>query len=349
MSCLKGENSIRKNMLVFAIESSCDESSVCIMDSGKKILSHIVYSQEIHKKHGGVVPELASRSHLEILQEISRNAFKEAEISPKDIDVYSATCGPGLIGGLLVGSTYAKSLAIGSKKPFIPINHLEAHILSTTYNNEINFPHLTLLLTGGHTQIYLVKDFKNILLIGETVDDALGEAFDKVAKILGLTYPGGVELEKNATHGNEDYFKLPYPMINSESLDFSFSGIKTAVNLIVKKNKLDSNFIKNMSASFQKCVVNILIKKLKNTLIKLKKKGTNIKSFSLVGGVANNKYIRSKLSELQEEHKIKMFIPLKEMMSDNAAMIAWACILKYDRKIININFKANPRLRVLND
>lgn len=336
-------------MLVFAVESSCDETSVCIMNSSKKILSHIVYSQEIHKKYGGVVPELAARSHLEILQQISKIAFNEAKIGHKNIDVYSATCGPGLIGGLLVGSTYAKSLAIGSNKPFVPINHLEAHILSVTYNNEIDLPHLTLLLTGGHTQIYLVKNFKNILLIGETVDDALGEAFDKVAKILGLTYPGGVELEKNALNGNEDYFILPHPMINSKSFDFSFSGIKTAVNLIVKKNNLDSNFIKNMSASFQKCVASILIKKLGDSLLKLKKQEITIKSFSLVGGVANNKYIRSKLSELQEEHKVKMFMPLNEMMSDNAAMIAWACIQKYNKEIIDIDFKANPRLRVLND
>ena len=336
-------------MLVFSVETSCDETSVCIMDSSKKILSHIVYSQEIHKKHGGVVPELASRSHLEILQQIGRNAFKEAKISPKDIDVYTATCGPGLIGGLLIGSTYAKALAIGSKKPFIPINHLEAHILSATYNNEVELPHLTMLLTGGHTQIYLIKNFKNIILLGETVDDALGEAFDKVAKILGLPYPGGEEVEKRAKNGNEDYFKLPCPMINSDNFDFSFSGIKSAVNLIVKKNKLDSDLINNMSASFQKCVVSILIKKLKNILIELRKQGNTLKSFSLVGGVANNNYIRLKLSELQDEYKVDMVIPLNEMMSDNAAMIAWACIRKYDKKIMNINFKPNPRLTISND
>tara|TARA_B100000029_G_scaffold445606_1_gene466180 strand:- start:401 stop:1402 length:1002 start_codon:yes stop_codon:yes gene_type:complete len=333
-------------MLVFAVESSCDETSVCIMNEYKQIFSHIIYSQEIHEKYGGVVPELASRAHLEILQQITKKAFKNTGLDPKDIDIYAATCGPGLIGGLLVGSTFAKSLAIGARKPFMPINHLEAHILSTSFNNEVKLPHLALLLTGGHTQIYLLKNNKNILLLGETIDDALGEAFDKIAKILGLQYPGGSQIEKCAKKGDEKFFNLPQPMLNDDSFNFSFSGIKTAVNLIVKKNKLDANFINNISASFQNCVVNILKTKLRRALIKLKKQGTVIKSFSLVGGVANNNYIRIKLSELKNDHKVDMLIPSNEMISDNAAMIAWACIKKYDGKNMNINFKPNPRLKI---
>jgi N6-L-threonylcarbamoyladenine synthase len=176
------------------------------MKEDKTILSHIVYSQKVHIKHGGVVPELASRAHLEILQQITKEALKESGIKLDEINLFSATCGPGLIGGLLIGSTFTKSLSIGNNKPFIPINHLEGHILSSFYNNEIKFPHLSLLITGGHTQIYFLKNYNNISLIGETIDDAIGEAFDKVAKILGLPYPGGPEIEKRAIKGNENSY-----------------------------------------------------------------------------------------------------------------------------------------------
>ena len=333
-------------MLVFAVETSCDETSVCIMDNNKKIYSHIIFSQEVHQKFGGVVPELASRAHLEIIQKITKKAFQEANIKPKEVDVYAATCGPGLIGGLLVGSTFTKSLAIGLNKPFMPINHLEAHLLSTSFNNEIVFPHISLLVTGGHTQIYLLKSYNNILLLGETVDDAVGEAFDKVAKLLGLSYPGGKQLEQKAKNGNSEIYDLPQPMVNKNNSNFSFSGIKTAVNLLCKKNELNEKFVENISASFQKCIANILYTKLENTILQLRKKKFNILSFSLVGGVANNDYIKLIISKLQNTQKINMIIPKKEMMSDNAAMIAWACIKKFDRKLIDINFKADPRLKV---
>ena len=333
-------------MLVFAVETSCDETSVCIMAKNKKIFSHIIYSQEVHERFGGVVPELASRAHLEILQSITKKAFKEASLKTKDIDIFTATCGPGLMGGLLVGSTFAKSLALGSKKPFIPINHLEGHILSTSYNNNIIFPHLVLLITGGHTQIYLLKNFEEIILLGETVDDALGEAFDKVSKLLGLPYPGGKELEKKSEEGNENFYDLPRPMTDKDNYNFSFSGIKTAVNLIIKKNKIDKYFIHNMSASFQKCVTDILLQKLKNVILNLQNKNINISSFSLVGGVANNKYVKSNLSRLKHSHNVDILLPEKQMISDNAAMIAWACIKNYKNKNQDLNFKPNPRLKI---
>ena len=331
-------------MLVFSVESSCDETSVCIMNNDKKILSHIVYSQEIHEKHGGVVPELASRSHLEILQKITKEALNEAGLKLKNIDLFSATCGPGLIGGLLIGSTFTKSLSIGSKKPFIPINHLEAHVLSTFYNNKITFPHLSLLITGGHTQIYLLENIKTIKLIGETIDDALGEAFDKVAKILGLPYPGGREIEKQALNGNENSFDLPQPLIREKSINFSFSGLKTSVNLITKKNLIDDNFIKNISASFQKCVANILITKISRAIKNIDNYNNNL-SISVVGGVANNNYLKNCFKNYENRNDIKFIYPLKFMMNDNAAMIAWATILKYS-KISDINFKPDPRLTI---
>ena len=331
-------------MLVFSAETSCDETSVCIMKEDKTILSHIVYSQTMHK-HGGVVPELASRAHLEVLQQITKEAVKESGVKLNKINLFSATCGPGLIGSLLIGSTFTKSLSIGNSKPFIPINHLEAHILSSFYNNEIKFPHISLLITGGHTQIYFLKNYKDIILIGETIDDAIGEAFDKVAKMLGLSYPGGPEIEKNALEGNENSFKLPQPLINEDNSNFSFSGLKTSVNLIATKNIINESFIKDMSASFQKCVGSILTLKINKVIRKLYKSNTKDLSVSVVGGVANNNYLKKCFKNIEEKENIEFVYPPKYMMNDNAAMIAWATILKH-RNNHDLNFRPNPRLTI---
>jgi len=330
-------------MLVFSVETSCDETSVCIMKEDKTILSHIINSQSIHTKHGGVVPELASRAHLEILQQITKESLKESGIKLNKIDLFSATCGPGLIGGLLIGSTFAKSLSIGSSKPFVPINHLEAHVLSSFYNNVIKFPHLSLLITGGHTQIYFLENYNKIILIGETIDDAIGEAFDKVAKILGLSYPGGPEIEKKALEGNENSFKLPQPLINEDNFNFSFSGLKTSINLITKKNIINESFIKDMSASFQKCIGSILTLKLNKVIKNFYKNNTKDLTVSVVGGVANNDYLKKHFKNIEEE--IKFIYPPKYMMNDNAAMIAWATILKY-KDSHDLKFKPNPRLTI---
>mgnify|MGYP001425171733 FL=1 len=333
-------------MLVFATETSCDETSICLMKDGE-ILKHIIFSQEIHKKHGGVVPELASRSHLEILQKImSELVFKDNNYL-QDIDAFAATCGPGLVGSLLVGSSFTKSLALGFKKPFYPINHLEGHILSTSFNNKINYPHLVLLLTGGHTQYYLLEDNNKIKLLGESVDDAVGEVFDKAAKLMGMSYPGGAEIEKNALLGDENFFKLPRPLINDETLNFSFSGIKTHINILIKKNHADEKFKKNLCASFQKTILDILIKKTEKAVNILSNKNLNIEQISIVGGVINNKYIRDNFENHFEKYKIKILYPLKEMMSDNAAMIAWACFKNLKKNNANINFKIDPRLKIL--
>ena len=333
-------------MLVFSVETSCDETSVCIINDKKTILSHIIYSQKEHNKYGGVIPEIASRAHLEILQKISKQSLKEAKISLKDIDVYCATCGPGLIGGLLVGSIFTKALAIGNKKPFVPINHLEAHLLSSSFNNEVNDPHLSFLLTGGHTQIYLVKNVEKYNLLGETLDDAIGEAFDKVSKLLGMNYPGGPEIENAAKNGDNMAFDLPHPLKDSKELNFSFSGIKTAISLIVKNKKIiDEELKSNISASFQNIVTDILIKKFNMTLKYLKNKNVNITQISLVGGVAANKFIYNKLEKECLKNNIEIILPPKNMLSDNAAMIGWACIKKLCNNNINdLYFKENPRL-----
>ena len=332
-------------MLVFAAETSCDETSICLMKD-QKIIDHIIFSQEIHKKYGGVVPELASRSHLEKLQEITKKMFKTNEIKPENIDIFTATCGPGLIGSLLVGSTFTKSLALSVGKPFIPMNHLEGHVISTSFNNYILYPSLILLLTGGHTQIYLMQSSNEIRLLGDSLDDAIGEAFDKTAKVLGLGYPGGLQIEKRASDGDENFFILPKPMAKEKNFNFSFSGIKTYINLLTKKNKIDDIFINNLSASFQKSVSEIIITKIKTGLIILKEKGIVINSISVVGGVSNNKYIRKKIEDFVDKYNIELYYPLKEMMSDNAAMIAWACIKNYNKEKNDIYFKPQPRMKI---
>ena len=332
-------------MLVFATETSCDETSICLMENSS-ILEHITFSQEIHKIHGGVVPELASRSHLEKIQIITNDVFSNRKIDPKEIDAFTATCGPGLIGSLLVGSTFTKSLAISFNKPFIPTNHLEGHILSTSFNNDIKFPNLILLLTGGHTQVYFMKSENEIELLGESVDDAIGEAFDKTAKLIGLSYPGGSEIEKQALKGNENRFVLPKPLVKEKNFNFSFSGIKTNINLLTKKNKIDKKFVEDLSASFQKNITEILIEKLERGLKRLNSENKNIRSISVVGGVSNNKYIRGKIENFFVEKNIEIYYPIKEMMGDNAAMIAWACIKFYKKERNDLFFKPMPRLGV---
>ena len=334
-------------MLVFAAETSCDETSICLMENNF-IVEHITFSQEIHKIHGGVVPELASRSHLEKIQIMTNELFSRKNIDPNEIDVFSATCGPGLIGSLLVGSTFTKSLAISFQKPFIPINHLEGHILSTSFNNDIKFPSVVLLLTGGHTQVYLMKDERNIELLGQSIDDAIGEAFDKTAKLIGLSYPGGAEIEREAVRGNENRFILPKPLVKENNFNFSFSGIKTHINLLTKKNKIDKKFIQDLSASFQKNITELIIEKLERGLERLKLDKVNVKSLSVVGGVSNNKYLKKKLENFFINKNIEIYYPLKEMMIDNAAMIAWACYKNYHISKNDVYFKPQPRMDVRN-
>ena len=334
-------------MLVFASETSCDETSICVMHN-TKIIEHITFSQEIHKIHGGVVPELASRSHLENIQQITHTLLSNRNFDLKKIDVFAATCGPGLIGSLLIGSTFTKSLAVSFQKPFVPINHLEGHILSTSFNNKIKFPHLVLLLTGGHTQIYLMENENKIRLLGQSLDDAIGEAFDKVAKLLGLPYPGGSEIEKAALNGNDEAFILPKPLLKEDNFDFSFSGLKTHINLLIKKNNIDKNFIRDLSASFQKNISDLLIEKLQKGLDRLANINIEIASISVVGGVSNNKYIRNKLENFFINKDIKIYYPIKEMMGDNAAMIAWACLKFYNKNKNDLFFKPKPRLSVKN-
>jgi len=335
-------------MIIFATETSCDETSVCILNKEKKILSHIIHTQKEHGKFGGVVPEIASRSHLQILQKITKQAFYESNINIKDVNLFCSTSGPGLMGGLLVGTTFTKSLAIGCGKPYMPINHLEGHILSPTFNNIINYPYICFLLTGGHTQLYLIRDINKYEMLGETLDDAIGEAFDKVAKLLGQSYPGGPIIEKKAKKGDDKYFDLPHPLNKKNNLNFSFSGIKTAVNLIVKKNNnIDEKFINNMSASFQKKISDILENKLHSVMIYLEQEKIKVSQISIVGGVASNKNIFYRMEKKAKDYNCSVILPPDFMFSDNAAMIAWVAMNKYTKKFnSDLLSKPNPRLSI---
>ncbi len=348
-------------MKILGIETSCDETAVAIVDDEKKILSHILKSQiDLHKKFGGVVPELAARGHIEILDNLILQALAEAKLQFAEIDGFSATCGPGLIGGVIVGMMAAKTLASVFQKPFIAVNHLEAHALTARLTSNINFPYLLLLISGGHCQILLARAVGNYEKLGETIDDALGEAFDKVAQMLGLPYPGGPALEKLAQQGDAKRFKFPKPLIdgalNKEHLrDFSFSGLKTAVRREIEKltgeefshltspQKISLKDKIDICASFQRVVCEILINRLENSFQFLGFEG-EIKNLVVAGGVAANRYIFSALQNWAEKHDLRVITPPINLCTDNAAMIAWAGLERLSLGLKDeLNFK--PRAR----
>jgi len=343
-------------MIVLGIETSCDETAVAIVDDNKNILAHKLNSQiDIHKEYGGVVPEVAARGHVEALDDLIVESLKEANLTFEDIDAFAATSGPGLIGGVIVGMMAAKTLASIHKKPFLAINHLEAHLLTPRLTNEINFPFLTLLISGGHCQILLANNIGNYEKIGQSVDDALGEAFDKVAQMIGLEYPGGPNIEKFAKLGNENRFKFPRPLIDTKNnqmiYNFSFAGLKTAVrreienltkedfNHLTTPSKIKEQDKYDISASFQKTASEVLLNRLNNVL----KKYPDTKTIVICGGVAANKYIFSKLRDNIDKN-INIMVPPLKLCTDNGAMIAWAGIEKLKLGLTDeLNFK--PRAR----
>ena len=340
-----------KKVRILGIESSCDETSVSVIErstAGKvNILSNIVKSQlSVHENFGGVVPELAARAHSEIIDELILMAVKKAKIKFEDLNAIAATSGPGLLGGLLVGVVAAKTLSSALNIPFIAINHLEGHALSVHLEKEIEYPYLLLLVSGGHTEFTIINKFNNYKRIGTTLDDALGEAFDKTARLLNLGYPGGPEIEKNAKNGNQNKFKLPKPLIHEKNCHFSFSGLKSSIAQIVHKNKIDLQFKKDMSASFQKTIVDILNIKTQRAIELFKKttKKTSKTTIVVAGGVAANQYLRSSLKQLEQNHECEFFFPSIKFCTDNGAMIALAGLERYERKLFNkLTFKPRPR------
>ncbi|WP_293934562.1 tRNA (adenosine(37)-N6)-threonylcarbamoyltransferase complex transferase subunit TsaD [Sphingobacterium sp. UBA6645] len=313
--------------IILGIESSCDETSASICIEGE-IRSNIIASQAIHAKYGGVVPELASRAHQQNIIPTVDQAIIQAKISKKDIDAVSFTRGPGLLGSLLVGTSFAKSFALAMDIPLIEVNHMQAHILAHFIDNpKPSFPFLCLTVSGGHTQIVLVKDYFEMELLGETLDDAAGEAFDKTAKILNLPYPGGPLIDKHAKNGDPTAFKLPEPQI--PELNFSFSGLKTAILYLVQAEiKKNPNFLEermdDLCASVQDRIVSILLNKLKKAA-----KQTGVKDIAIAGGVSANSGLRSSLLAMGEKYKWNVFIPKFEYCTDNAAMIAIAGYHKF--------------------
>ncbi len=320
------------SIVILAIESSCDDTSAAVVRDGV-VLSNVMAGQDVHKKYGGVIPELASRAHQQNVLPVTDKALKDAGVSLKDVDAIAFTRGPGLLGSLLVGTSFAKGLAISLKIPLIDVNHLHGHLLSHFIdepgksNIHPTFPYLTLLVSGGHTQIVRVDSYMDYKIIGETIDDAVGEAFDKCAKLLKLGYPGGPVIDRLAKEGNPDKFKFSKPKI--KGLDYSFSGVKTSLLYFLRDNlKEDPDFIntniKDLCASFQKTLIEILLDKL----IKASEE-THIKTITLGGGVSANTSLRERLTGEGLKRGWSVFLPELRYTTDNAAMIALAGYFKY--------------------
>ena len=331
-------------MIVLGIETSCDETAASIIESKKKkILSNILYSQfKEHKDYGGVVPEIAFREHVKLIDKIILRALKKAKKKFEDIDVIAATGGPGLHGGLLIGTTIAKSISLSIDKPYIPINHLEGHILSPRIEYNLSFPYLALLVTGGHTMLVIAHKVGKYEILGMTLDDALGEAFDKTAKLIDIGFPGGPQIEKLAKKGSPS-IELAQPLIRSNDCNFSFSGLKTSVQKIInsKKKKTDK-FKSDLCCSFQYTVLNIIKKKCELGLQIFEKKYPNKKkNFVVVGGVASNNFIRKNLEKFTIINNSNLYVPEKSLCTDNAAMIAWVAVEKFKKNKKN-NFDYQP-------
>ncbi len=309
-------------MNVLGIESSCDETSVAVLKDNK-ILSNLVSSQDIHKIYGGVVPELSSRAHLQMVMPLVRKSIEESGLALSEIDLIAATAGPGLIGALLVGLTFAKGLSFSLAKPFVPVNHVEGHLFSSFLMDEKpEFPMLCLVVSGGHTLLLLVEDNINIKKLGSTIDDAAGEAFDKVSKLLGLGYPGGPMIQLAAKDRPTNFTDFPVSRCKNE-FDFSFSGVKTSVLRFVQANYTDPQNIPKehlplIAAAFQKSVVKALVEKTEKAL-----KQTKVNTISLSGGVAANKLLREEFQRIALKYKKKLVIPSLDFCGDNAAMIAY--------------------------
>tara|TARA_Y100000816_G_scaffold108695_1_gene75858 strand:+ start:1286 stop:2356 length:1071 start_codon:yes stop_codon:yes gene_type:complete len=337
-----------KKPLILGIESSCDETAAAVIQENNgnpEILSNIVSSQiDVHKEFGGVVPELAARSHIEKIDLITKKAIEVSGVKLKDIDAVAATAGPGLVVCLSIGLNFGKTIASSINKPFIAVNHLEGHALSPLLNSKLNYPYLLLLISGGHSQFLMVNNLGKYKRLGTTIDDALGEAFDKTAKLIGIEFPGGPQIEEYAKKGNPKKYLLPKPIINKGGCNLSFAGLKTAVlkvanNITSKKEKYD------LAASFQRTIEEILFKKSRVAMNEFKKTNRQEKNiFVIAGGVAANKNIRKVLSDLCiEENFIPVFPPL-ELCGDNAAMIAMVGLEKFKKKKFDkLDYPVKPR------
>jgi len=338
-----------KKPFILGIETSCDETAASIIsindDGSPIVLSNVVSSQvDVHKEFGGVVPELAARSHIEKIDWIVKKAIHDSRINIKEIDAVASTAGPGLIVCLSVGLSFGKAFAASINKPFIAVNHLEGHALSPKLNSELNYPYLLLLISGGHSQYLSVKNLGEYIRLGTTIDDAIGEAFDKTAKLLGIEFPGGPQIEILAKKGNPNKYDLPKPIFNKGGCNLSFAGLKTAILKITKQIKTEQEKF-DLAASFQKTVVEILYKKTKIAFTEFEKQvKPKEKKFVVAGGVAANKDVRSMLIKLCKEENYEHIFPPIELCGDNAAMIAMVGLEKFKlNQFNNLDFPAKPR------
>ena len=338
-----------KKPLILGIETSCDETAASIITENEQgnpiILSNIVSSQtEVHKKFGGVVPELAARSHIEKIDSIVQKAIDESGKKIEEIDVVASTAGPGLVVCLSVGLSFGKAFSSLINKPFIAVNHLEGHALSPKLNSKLNYPYLVLLISGGHSQFLNVQALGKYKRLGTTIDDALGEAFDKTAKLLGIEFPGGPMIEILAKKGNPNKYNLPKPIFNKGGCNLSFAGLKTAILKITKNIKTDQEKF-DLAASFQKTIEEILYKKTRIAFTEFEKQN-NLKNkiFVIAGGVASNKSIRSMLINLCKQENYESIFPPIQLCSDNAAMIAMVGLEKFKLKQFDkLDYPAKPR------
>jgi len=340
---------MNKKPLILGIESSCDETAASLITENDKgspvILSNIISSQiDIHKEFGGVVPELAARSHMEKIDWIVQKAIDNSGYKVDDIDAIAATAGPGLVVCLSVGLSFGKAFAASLKKPFIAVNHLEGHAISPKLNSKIDYPYLLLLISGGHSQFLNVQDLGKYKRLGTTIDDALGEAFDKTAKLLGIEFPGGPQIEILAKKGDPKKYNLPKPIFNKGGCNLSFAGLKTAILRITKNIKTDQEKF-DLAASFQKTIEEILYKKTKIAFREFEEQNNPQKKiFVVAGGVAANQNIRTMLKNLCLEENYQSIFPPMELCGDNAAMIAMVGLEKYKlNKFDNLDCPANPR------
>ncbi len=337
-------------MRVLGIETTCDETAAAVVElkpgGGGRILANEILSQIAqHAAYGGVVPEIAARAHVDVIDSLIETALVEAGLELADLDGIAAAAGPGLIGGLLVGLTTAKALAIVTRKPLVAVNHLEAHALTARLTDNVPFPYLLLLMSGGHTQLLAVLGVGEYLWLGTTVDDAIGEAFDKVAKMLGLGYPGGPNVERHAIHGDPTRFALPRPMLGRPKPDFSLSGLKTAARLEAERIKpLTPTDVADLCASFQAAIVDVVIDRTRAGLRAFRAVAGRPHALVAAGGVASNGAIRRALTRFAGETGIKLVIPPVELCTDNGAMVAWAGIERLSLGLSDdITVPARPR------
>ncbi len=330
-------------MYILGIDTSCDDTSFSILEDDTNVKANVVFNQnELHRIFGGVVPEIASRKHIEYIEPLFLQFMRSHQFSPKSLDLIAVTAGPGLIGSILVGLSFAKGLSLSLGKPLAAVNHIEAHAMSIFLEKKIDFPFLALVVSGGHSLILLVRNYCHFEVIGSTRDDAAGEAFDKIAKFLNLGYPGGVAVERLSKGGKRDFVNFPRPMLEEDNFDFSFSGLKTSFLNFVKRNPPTNETINHIVASFQEAICDVLTEKTLRAA-----KALSVKRIVVGGGVASNERLREMFFEKSEKEGIEVFFPSPEYCTDNAAMVALLGFYRYKSGIVSpITVKGFSRMSI---